>query len=218
MTTNYKIDFVGVNIPLAGPWERWAARTTDFLLESLIIGVSFIFLSEIHLHMYHMENMLMTSIVGYAICFMPTKWGFIIAPFVFLLDSVIYAVFGNTLGKKIWGIKTVDYAGEQITGWRYFYRNIRVYWGGYGLAFPIIILCTFITQYNRAFNGKDATYDTAMKLKTVRINPSKRRTFLGIFVLILIYGVFLLFLAPEALDHILQERRNLNIDIILWGD
>lgn len=188
MTTNYKIDFVGVNIPLAGPWERWAARTTDFLLESFIIGVLFIFLSDFFSLYIHDEKMLVMSIGGYAICIM-TKWGIIIAPLAFLLDSVIYAVFGNTLGKKIWGIKTIDCAGEQITGWRYFYRNIRVYWGGYGLAFPIIILCTFITQYNRAFNGKDATYDTAMKLKTVRINPSKRRTFLGIFVLILTYGV-----------------------------
>ena len=196
MTTNYKIDFIGVNIPLAGPWERWAARTMDFLLESLTIGVLFIFLSDFFSLYIHDEKMLAMSIVGYAICIM-TKWGIIIAPLAFLFDSVIYAVFGNTLGKKIWGIKTIDCAGEQITGWRDFYRNIRVYWGGYGLAFPIIILCTFITQYNRAFNGKDATYDTAMKLKTVRINPSKRRTFLGIFVLILIYGLFWAFVVSS---------------------
>ena len=200
MTTNYKIDFVGVNIPLAGPWERWAARTTDFLLESLIIGfLPYILLGFIfNVNYYDLEKIVIKPVIECAcLGFMGAEKGIIIVPIAFLLDSVIYAVFGNTRGKKIWGIKTIDCAGEQITGWRYFYRNIRVYWGGYGLAFPIIILCTIITQYNRAFNGKDAMYDTAMKLKTVRINPSKRRTFLGIFVLILIYGLFWAFVVSS---------------------
>jgi uncharacterized RDD family membrane protein YckC len=64
----------------------------------------------------------------------PTLWlSGIFTLIVLIIDSLIYAVCGNTLGKWLCGIKIVDQYGKDIKQWTYFRRNMRVYWGGYGL-------------------------------------------------------------------------------------
>ena len=161
---------VSADVPLAGPWARWAARLIDFTLETLVCG-------------FILGAIFNFADVPDAIA------GMIAAPFAFLLDSAVHAIFGNTLGKWLWGIKHIETNGMGISGGRYFSRNIRVYWGGYGLGIPIVTLCTFVTQYNRVSKGEPSTYDESMGIKTVRPNPNAFKSFWGVIVTV---GIFIL--------------------------
>lgn len=156
------------NAPLSGPWERWISRFIDYTLGSVV--------SAIFLSIFFDLSDVPDAVVG-IIC----------APFAFLLDSAVYAVFGNTLGKWLWGIKIVENNGIKISAGRYFNRNLRVYWGGYGLAIPIVTLCTFITQYNRVSKGNPSTYDEIMGVKSIRPNPNGLKAFFGVILIILVY-------------------------------
>ena len=156
---------VDTNAPLAGPWERWAARLIDFTWESFIIGIFIGLVWD------------MTTVPD-------AVAGIIFAPFAFLLDSAIYAIFGNTLGKWLFGIKHIENSGISLTAGRYFSRNLSVYWGGYGLAVPIATLCTFIHQYNRVSKEQPASYDEKLGMKCISHNANGFKRFLGILLFI----------------------------------
>lgn len=160
---------VASNAPLAGPWERWAARIIDFTLEVYIIDI----LAAIIL-----DNSTYNSI--------PTSTGSIIyAPFAFLIDSAVYAATGGTLGKWLFGVKVVKQTNSaKISAGEYFYRNLRVYWGGLGLGIPLVSFFTTITQYNRVSKGEPATYDDILKMKSVEHNKKWYKTFFGVLLLI----------------------------------
>ena len=150
----------------AASLERFAARSIDFTLESWLVALLGGLFIEV-------DNLNMFLLI------------IIITPIAFLLDSLVYAVCGNTLGKKIFGIMTVEEAtGLKVSAGRYFLRNLYVYFAGYGLG--IVSLITFVGQWSRVSNGKATTYDEKMKLNTIRPNPSGLRTFIGYAIFILL--------------------------------
>lgn len=154
--------------PLTGPWARWISRMIDYTLELF----AFAFLLGFFFNLDGLPDAVI---------------GIICTPLAFLLDSAIYAVFGNTLGKWLWGIKVVENNGIKISASRYFNRNLRIYWGGYGLGIPIVTLCTFIKQYSRVSKGNSATYDEKMGVKSICPKPNDVKTFFGIIFIILVH-------------------------------
>ncbi len=157
--------------------ERFAARSIDVTLESWAI----VLIWGLFIGVDNPHNMLLLIII--------------ITPIVFLLDSLVYAVCGNTLGKKIFGIMTVEEnTGLKVSAGRYFLRNLYVYFAGYGLG--IVPLITFVGQWYRVSNGKATTYDEKMKLNTIRPNPSGLRTFIG-------YAVFILLMFLNAVLNVI---------------
>ncbi len=145
---------------IAGSWTRCGARTLDVILESIVIC----FLLSI------------SAPIG----------GIIALPFALLLDGVIYAIFGTTFGKWLFGIKVVDRSGVAVSAGRYFYRNLRVWWGGYGLGLPLICLITGSVQQYRILKGKSATYDQALGLNSIRYKVNGFKTFCGVVLLVLL--------------------------------
>ena len=164
-----------------GPWTRWVARQIDYLIESSIIIVVF-------------------SIIGiFGANTQEIVIGIVVGPFVFLLDSAVYAVFGNTLGKWLMGIMVIKDNGVKVNGSDYFKRNMRVYWGGFGLCIPIATFFTTITQYNRVNKKEETTYDELLHMKSIRHNSNALKSFFGVVLIILIFmGLAALSAAAKA--------------------
>ena len=169
------------NAEAPGPWTRWTARQIDCLIESIIIGYIF-------------------SILGiFGANTNSTIIGIVVAPFAFLLDSAVYAIFGNTLGKWLMGVMVVRDNGIRINGSEYFMRNMRVYWGGFGLGIPIVTLCTTITQYNRINKKQETTYDDILHMKSIRHNSNAIKSFFGVVLVIaILFGLVALSAASQA--------------------
>ena len=154
---------IAPDAPLAGAWTRWTARMLDLILESAVIGI------------------IIATVWGIPDNISEGILNIIVAPFAFLIDSAVYAVCGNTLGKWLFDVKVVDQYGKVIPNKKYFHRNIRVYCG---LALPIVSLFTFLTQYNRVSKGNPTTYDETLNLKSIRYNANGFKTLLGIILFI----------------------------------
>lgn len=149
-----------------GPWRRWAARTIDLHIEFIIVfiiiqilGVSTNPLGEIFLDLFM----------------------FLLA---FLLDTCVYAVCGNTLGKWCFGIRAVKNNDQRLTAVEYLKRNLRVYWGGLGLCFILAPLFTQIYQYNRVSKGQRASYDELLDTKVIRYCSSTLKEIIGILLIL----------------------------------
>lgn len=129
---------------LAGPWRRWTARTFDLIANSLVLGILYGLFCRSGINRFA-ANILFTLLA-------------------LLLDAVIYAIFGNTLGKRLLGIKIVDGAMQVIDRGTYFRRNLRIFCSGYALGIPIATLVTFAIQYSRVSRGNQTSYDEAHNL------------------------------------------------------
>ena len=108
--------------------------------------------------------------------------------FLFFLDAIVYALFGNTLGKKLMGIQVLEADGRKVSRSRYFRRNLQVFLEGYALGIPPLFLISFIWQSERVYRGKPATYDARLGFQVV----SNGKSYVGFFVVVWIILMFLL--------------------------
>ncbi len=171
------VNTVKVNNSVApGAWTRWLARQIDLTLEicflSFVLGVIG---ALIGIDLGRINDNIITIIV---------------APFALILDSIVYAILGNTLGKWLMGIIVIKETGIKVNGGEYLKRNMRVYWGGLGLCIPIVVLCTAITQYNRVTKKQETTYDELLQMKSIRHNANSIKTFFGVCLfIIMLFGL-----------------------------
>jgi hypothetical protein len=85
--------------------------------------------------------------------------GWLVLPFAMVLDAVAFAIFGNTLGKWLAGIKILTFRGEPVPFQGYLKRNFGVYFSGLGTGFPLVSLFTLVSSYNRAKKGELMSWD-----------------------------------------------------------
>ena len=178
--------------PIAGPWQRLLARSLDYSLESIAFTV-IIFLLVFFLRIVSRQfgvTFLSDDVLSGFLSFMTgfiLRTAFLYSPFVFLLDSLEYALFGNTLGKYLFSVKVFDMDGQPLTPLAYFKRNMRVYWGGYGLSFPIVSIFTMYTQYKFVSQGLSTTYDLRLGCTSVSHDESFVKTILGVLLIIVLF-------------------------------
>lgn len=108
------------------------------------------------------------------------------------IQAMILAVFGNTIGKALLGIK-VTHKGEKLTFGQAFTREATVYVKGLGLGIPIVALFTQINAYNHLKNEGASSWDKSEGHLVTHRNPSTAGvigtiTILTIMILISIYG------------------------------
>lgn len=75
------------------------------------------------------------------------------------IDAIIYIFFGNTLGKKLMGIRVIDSDGEPLEDTDYALRNLRLWIHAYACGLPFVSLVTMLTQALWAENYGGATYE-----------------------------------------------------------
>lgn len=93
-----------------------------------------------------------------------------------VVDALIYAVFGNSLGKALYGVE-LSKGGCRLGGGRYALRNLTVFVTGFGCGLPLVNLGAIVWQYSRLRDGRSALYDDFLDVQTAcrEDNLGKRR-------------------------------------------
>ena len=155
------------SISLAGPWSRLIARTIDLFIEMTVASAFFHFVLDC---------------LAFSI---PATLGMIICtPFCFILDSIVYTLFGNTLGKWLLGVRIVDKKGIVINPDTYFSRNWKVYFSGCALGVPFLGYITMMRQYIHFSKTQSASYDEEPGLKVVNHNKMWLKAAIGVILFI----------------------------------
>ena len=130
---------------LAAPWPRYWARQLDLAFESLLVGF------------------LVGAVAPSAIApLWDTSTGRIQGNMIFvalalLLDAIVMALFGTTLGKALQGLRVRDLKGNSPRLFRALQRNLGVFFAGCGFGVPVISLITYIMNYRR-LSSNDLTF------------------------------------------------------------
>lgn len=136
--------------PIAGPWRRFFARGIDLQIIGLPTSFAIAFvLATIH------------PPFGEWIQTKGSEWAFAILlfPVILALETVVFALFGNTLGKALLGVKLRSLAGERLTVSQYIERQARIYLGAYGLGIPLVSLFTLWGSYRNLTQQGSTAYD-----------------------------------------------------------
>lgn len=144
--TNIKT--LSASMKLAGRWRRFFARLLDFWITFLIallpVGIFFEVVSDGDWKATQGAWVLLSVITtGLA----------------FVLDAIIYKLFGNTLGKALLRINVLHANGDKLTFKEYLSRNNLVWGKGFALGIPLLNIVTFLVQFFRIGEGNKASYD-----------------------------------------------------------
>ena len=88
--------------------------------------------------------------------------------FVILIDSLLYAICGNTPGKILLGIKVIEKDGSSINGKRYLLRNILVWGEGLFGGVAIMYVITQLYQFIRIQKKNSTTYDEKLNMACIK--------------------------------------------------
>lgn len=173
------INLAFLNEPLAGPWRRFFARQIDLLVVGFPIAAI-------------VSAAIATQSVAYAFWVQKPGndviYGLAIIPFVLIAEALLFAVIGTTPGKALLGVKVRTLSGEKPGLAAYLGRLVGVYFQGFGMGIPIVILFTMGSQYNRLSRRESASYDqgvfrvTASPLGFLRVSAASL-AIIGSFVL-----------------------------------
>jgi hypothetical protein len=124
-------------------------------------------------------------------------------PFVMVLNAIIITMFGNSLGKKIFGIHAVNVQAHQpFTFAENIAREFRVWGRGMALGIPILNFFTMIPAYKRVAGGQPTLYDEGIASVRTYADNAGRRTF-GFIVTAL---VLIAILASNTIEKQNLER------------
>lgn len=136
-------------------WRRWAARMFDICL-----GGVFACLLTFTLVEFSGDSSMVLSFLKWLVQPQNRLFNFILGcGIVHFSDVVVFAIFGQTLGKKICGIRVCDADGNPIGRWAYFGRAWCVLLLGVGLMLPLVSVGTQLWQASRVGKGLPAAYD-----------------------------------------------------------
>ncbi|MBK6939468.1 MAG: RDD family protein [Planctomycetes bacterium] len=138
--------------PIAGPWRRWLARSIDvaWTMSALSFAIYFVLGATQSELLSKVTTPMGQQVVAV-----------FLMPIALLLDAVLFAVFGNTLGKALLGVKVLNADGTKPAFGDFVARNVRVWIAGYGLGIPLVTLFTMVRQHGRVKAGRAASYDAS---------------------------------------------------------
>lgn len=145
----------------AHPWRRFFARVLDIYL----FLVPLMFFSGFILSSY---------LPGFAEwvqtpeSLLPFMW--LLLPVVMLIEACIYALFGTTVGKTLFGIRVTSDGTARLSAAAYGKRLWRVYWFGLATGFPLIHWIALLRQYWHCKKQGQTGYD--QNRYTVVLNES----------------------------------------------
>jgi uncharacterized RDD family membrane protein YckC len=141
---------LALDYPVAGAWRRFWARLFDVWWESMLVG----WCSAYVLGRYSAGFLHWITVPG-----SDQLFALLVMPFAFLLDALVYAVFGNTPGKALLCVVVADAGGERLSFARYLGRNAAVWVRGFAFGIPLINLFAFYRQSGRLRKSGQAAYD-----------------------------------------------------------
>jgi uncharacterized RDD family membrane protein YckC len=97
----------------------------------------------------------------------------------FVVDALIYAIFGNTMGKALLGLRVVRNDGSKPDAAHYFLRNLQVWLRGYAMGIPPFSFFMLLIQANRINKTQTVSYDRSSgdQVITVPVSFSRKAIF-----------------------------------------
>lgn len=158
------------------PWRRFWARTLDTGVHAFPVAFAFELVSP---------GNLATTLQKYGQFSLSMK----LLPFILILEAIVLAIFGTTLGKFLLNIKLIDPNGQRISFPAAILRTFMLWIKGLAFGLPFISMLTagyaagVIRKNGTASwddsNGITVAYDDLSGIKTV-------------FAILLILGIFIL--------------------------
>ena len=127
------------------PWRRWFARGIDLAL----VGLPVAFVQYVLLH----HNLTIVSDWENIVCDL-IGWGLLI-----LLEPLLLARFGTTIGKWCMGITVTRTDGRRLSYREALSRTALVWVYGAGLGLPIVELVCAYRSYRRYTRGEDLAWE-----------------------------------------------------------
>lgn len=165
---------MGENYSLATPWARFWSRNLDFNL--YVIPIS-IYLAIFHPGIFVLPDGNMAS--EYAI-------NFFLLPVCLIVDVFVLSLFGNTIGRKLVGIRVQMSDGGKVDLITGLSRNFRIYFFGYALGFPIVNIFTMGSQYSNLKKGYLVSWDEDLGTRVVSRSSGLHRTIICAILVIFI--------------------------------
>ncbi|MFM0033944.1 RDD family protein [Paraburkholderia strydomiana] len=151
--------------PLAGPWRRFFARTLDLYVWAIVVGfVAGLLNLKFGWSLLDFGDMPASS--------QDALSSILMIPFALVLDALVYAAFGNTVGKGLLGVKVTTLSGEPLSARTYAARNAYLWIFGLGLGIPIVALFTEIASYRTVAKAERTRWDLRFGCR-VRKTPRK---------------------------------------------
>jgi uncharacterized RDD family membrane protein YckC len=136
--------------PLAGKWRRFLARLIDIWIELLGLAWAVGYVGARIEPAFGLWLQRPESGLIYAVA---------LGPFAMLLDALLIVIFGNSIGKAIFGIKVSTTGGAKLSLTDHVNRSIGCWWYGLGALIPIVSLFTMAIQGRKVDAGKFTSYD-----------------------------------------------------------
>lgn len=137
----------------AGAWRRFFARIFDVWNSLLLICMPLLFVWAYYSPHTYFKAVPQNELV----------LGMILIFIAFIVDSIIYDCFGNTLGKALLGLKLRKPGNEKYSSGEYLRRNMAAWWAGFAIGIPILNLVTMFNQYRRLKKTGYTIYDVDKK-------------------------------------------------------
>ena len=164
---------------LAGKWKRFFARLFDFYWEVIVVGAALGFtLARTSSAYLDFINTNPSASVIFGLC---------VVPLALVFDALVCAIFGNSPGKAMLGVKPVkERTGERLSSSDYFKRNGGIWVFGLGFSLPLINLFTMANQAKRLDRDQKASYDenTDVVVKAKPIGWARTTGFLLAFMVL----------------------------------
>lgn len=189
------------------PWRRYWARTGDYLLWAVIIGLS-IGIADLDLSKITTNEFVFSM--------------FVIATWIFI-ETILVAIWGTTPCKWMLGIKIKSNEKEKIDLYISFLRAIKVWMNGVGFGIPFICLLTQLQSRKKLITEGKTVWDIDCKTNIEIMNISLTGKIL--FFLVLLSIPLMNFYAVQSEEEIKafenklsqypEMRSNLIIDYLL---
>lgn len=150
----------------AGLWRRFFARIFDVWFFMLVVCIPLIFAWAYYAPSSYLSFMPENELVA----------GICILFFVFIIDAIAYAIFGNTPGKALLGLRVKKANGGKYLFGEYAIRNLSVWWTGFALGIPLLNFVTMFLQFRKVKKTGFASYDADKKGEVVVVGASAFKT------------------------------------------
>ena len=169
-------------LELARPWPRFWARSLDVVIYIMVLAV---LLGIMFPEVAYME--FFTTRVGDAVLTI------LILPLAMIVDAVILASFGTSIGKKIAGLSIVPDEGSDRSLDRMLRRNLECYVRGMALGIPLLNLFAYYKSYEKVEADDTTHWDDRSRTKVMSVpNEGGRTVVIAILVIAANLGLRLL--------------------------
>ncbi len=176
----------------AGPWQRFWSRSLDIAIWAWPVGyvVGRLF-PDIALRLLSWDSK------GYL-------FGLALLPVILIIDAMSLALFGNTVGRAVAGIRVATVRHEKLEFFVALKRNFNIYVAGLGLGIPIVALFTQISNYRKITNGENTSWDKYFYTRVYSESGNAVRTTICAVLVILAIVI------PKAVEISEQEEARAN--------